>query len=344
MPTHISNKWNHILDKYFATIGDVYFTEEYVKLYETDTIKAQCFIYEEGSNAYLFPFLLEPVNIQPEYFDLETPYGYGGPISSTSNKEFISKAVSELIGSLKHRKVIAAFFRFHPLIGNHELLGTETKILPDRKTVSIDLNPDINEIWKTQIHSKHRNAIRKSQKEGLVYEVDQDLKNINEFKRIYGETMKKVGASDFYFFSNEYYDKVLSCLKSHTFLAYAKYSGKIISASLFFTYNSFSHYHISGSDVNYLHLNPNGFLLFETMKYLKTMGVSMFHLGGGSDSTPNNSLFKFKNRFSKNQHQFYIGKMLINPHVYNQVCKIWETKHDEETCLKFKNIFLKYKL
>ena len=71
-------------------------------------------------------------------------------------------------------------------------------------------------------------------------------------------------------------------------------------------------------------------------------GVKEFHLGGGSNSDEENSLFKFKRTFSPNEKQFSIGKIIFNINAYNSICSEWAEKNPEKARI-YKNHLLKYR-
>jgi len=117
---------------------------------------------------------------------------------------------------------------------------------------------------------------------------------------------------------------------------------EIISAALFFKYGIFGHYHLAGRREKYQTLSPNNFLIYNTALYLKKMGVKFFHLGGGIDSNPDNSLYRFKKRFSGCEYPFYIGKMVFDEEAYKRACNRWEEKFPDKK-EKYKNFLLKYR-
>ena len=83
-------------------------------------------------------------------------------------------------------------------------------------------------------------------------------------------------------------------------------------------------------------------MLWEAAKELKKKDIHYFHLGGGSDGAPDNSLLAFKARFSPLRFDFNIGKLIFNRDIYDKICAEWETDHPEKA-FKFKNVLLKYK-
>ena len=81
--------WNQYLDAIPAQLQDLYFREEYVKLYETESEKVCCFVYQDGDSIMLFPFLHRAFHYKGNiYFDFETAYGYGGPVSNDHDETF----------------------------------------------------------------------------------------------------------------------------------------------------------------------------------------------------------------------------------------------------------------
>lgn len=334
--------WNNYLKYFHEEDKDIYFTEEYVKLYECEDDHSECFIYKEDNNMLLFPYLKRKIeSLDGDYFDFETPYGYGGPITNTDNPDFINRGFSEFIYSSEENKIVAGFIRFHPILNNHKHFIPKCEVVFDRKTIAMNLEPEIDEIWYEQIHSKHRNSIRKAQKLGLIYYADESLQHLDIFINLYRCTMDRLDADNFYFFDNEYFNKIKK-LNKNIFLGLVLCEKEVISGAIFFKYGIFGHYHLAGGLEKFNQYNPNNFLIYNVASYMKEMGVKVFHLGGGTDSSENNSLFRFKRRFSKYEHSFYVGKLILNKNKYEEVCNIWEEKFPEKK-QKYYHYLLKYR-
>lgn len=338
----IDRSWNAYLGRFRQGETDIYFTEEYVKLYENKDDKAECFIFCEGDKVFLFPYLKREISpFARGYYDIESTYGYGGPIANSGDHDFILRAAREFVETARENKIVAGLIRYHPLLGNHRLLAGVYEPIFDRHTIAMDLRPDRSSIWKEQVHSKHRNSVVKADKLGLVYRVDGSLEELSTFRELYRSTMERVKADRFYDFSDHYF-KDLSKLGDHVFLALALLGGKAIAGALFLRYGAFGHYHLAGSLEEYKECNANNFLIYRTALHLKSAGVTTFHLGGGSDRRPDNRLFKFKRRFSPNEHSFYISKMVVDGEVYKQVCAAWESRYPEKRGT-YKGYVLKYR-
>ena len=61
-------------------------------------------------------------------------------------------------------------------------------------------------MWQ-QTRSEHRTAINKNKRAGFVTNFVDFSKNIDLFKEVYEQTMQRVGASNQYFFSEEYFGR-----------------------------------------------------------------------------------------------------------------------------------------
>ncbi len=335
----ITDKWNDKLLQFSETQKDIYFSESYVKLATGKNETPLCIVCTEYGNIMLLPFLRSEFK---DFFDFETPYGYGGPISNCNDKEWNEKALNEIINYFASKNYLAGFLRFHPLLNNAELCRNTFTVIDDRKTIAINTSVTEEEIWMNQVFSKNRNMIRKAEKNGLVFERDNEFKYIEEFKNLYNSTMSRLDADDFYFFDDDYYKKFIEIFKDKGFLGCIKKDNEIISAALFMYENCWGHYHLAGSNRDYSSLGANNLLLWKVACEMHKEGVKEFHLGGGTNGDEENSLFKFKHSFSPNEKQFSIGKIVFNKEIYDDTCSEW-AKNNPEKSEKYKHHLLKYR-
>lgn len=339
----ISDKWNQYLDAFNTQDKDLYFTEEYVKLYENPSEKGVCCIAKDGDKIMLFPFLERAFSFSGNIFhDFETAYGYSGPLWNSADNTFKETALRLMAEEMKQQGYVAGFVRFHPLLQNQEKFDCIGRLLAERKTVAINLDQTMDEVWSNEIHSKNRNVIRKAEKAGCHFIVDDQFKHLSDFIRLYDSTMDKLSADGFYYFDDNYYQQLVKGIPNSFLGCVEDAEGRIISAAIFMYSGTFGHYHLSGSDKTQLSLSPNNFMLWAAAKELQKRGVKRFHLGGGTNSDEENSLFKFKCRFSKETCQFYIGKLVFNKELYDTICQDWEQKNPEKA-EHYKHHLLKYK-
>ena len=340
--TLFTETWNQYLDLIPAEQQDLYFREEYVRLYETDCEKACCFVYQDGNSIMLFPFLRREFQFKGNtYYDFETAYGYGGPISNDHSDTFMKAALEAMSEKASSKNYVCGFVRFHPLLENWDCFEKVGRLIMDRKTIAIDLTGGIEATWMNEIHTKNRNVIKKGEKNGLEFIVDEDFAYLTAFEELYNSTMDKLEADGFYYFDPSYYDQLKNTIQNR-FLGIVKHEGKVVAGAIFFYQLPYGHYHLAGSDKSALKLSPNNFLLWEAAKELTKRGVKHFHLGGGTDGSEENSLYQYKRKFSKHEYQFALGKMIFNPSLYEDICVEWAAANPEKAD-KMKNILLKYK-
>ncbi|MFH1380008.1 MAG: GNAT family N-acetyltransferase [bacterium] len=342
----ILQNWNDHLELFKFEQKDIYFTEEYVKLYENGNNKAECFIFAEENNVFLFPYLKTQIpGSQGNQYDIESAYGYGGPLVNSSDDQFCSRAWHKFYDYCSQNMIVCGFVRFHPLLKNHvSFQDDEFKLnsIHVRKTVALNLELPSETIWNMEIHSKHRNTIRLAEKNGLRFVSDDTLENIDEFIIMYNKMIKAICVDDLYFFESSYYQSIKDNLRNKCFLGLIYLNNTIVSAAIFFYYGIYGHYHLAGSLEEYQRYGSNNLLLYRSALYLKSKGIKMFHLGGGTSNDESDSLYKFKKRFSKTLYDFYIGTMVFNKRIYDEICGAWEKKYPEKID-RYGSMFLKYR-
>lgn len=100
--------WNHYLGLIPAELQDLYFREEYVRLYETESEKACCFVYQDGDSIMLFPFLRREFQFKANtYYDFETAYGYGGPVSNDHSDSFMTAALEAMVAKASSENYVS---------------------------------------------------------------------------------------------------------------------------------------------------------------------------------------------------------------------------------------------
>ncbi|GAA0076323.1 hypothetical protein UT300005_07010 [Clostridium sp. CTA-5] len=332
-----SNKWNSYINKLPPQFRDIYFTSEYYKLYEANGNGfGKLFVYKDKENLAIYPFLINVISgyeLNDSYYDIETAYGYGGPVVNTSDSNFVGNFERAFKEFCSQNNIIAEFIRFHPFLNNYKIFMDNIKVSHNRITSYIDLSKDIEKIWTSDITSKNRNVIRKAEKSALKVNFDTDL---NSFKKLYKITMDNVNASSQYYFSEEYFS-ALSRLNN--VCLNVKLENVTIASAVFLKgYQNF-HYHLSGSLKEYLKYSPNNFLLWTAIKYAKSNGFCKFHFGGGLTDSLTDNLYKFKKSFCKNTADFYIGKRIHNKEIYNCLINKWENINGKKA-----KLFLQYKM
>lgn len=276
------------------------------------------FVYEQNGEVFFNSFHMSRVP-DSEYFDLQSPYGYGGPIATTGDEAFLKCAWTEYEKWCRQNGVLAEFVRFHPILGNWRYYGGE--VIHDRSTVWIDLT---KEDLMSSYQSRVRNMVRKAKKSDLRIEWTDATEFFRWFPKLYEDLMVSIGADDFYLFSNDYYNSWESVMG--TSFCLCKLNDDVIGASIFFDNEFMMEYHLSASNEIAKKLAGTTLMIHEAALRAKERGCQKLHLGGGTNGSPDNPLLYFKSGFSAEKADYRIGKYIHMPEEYQNLKNEWEQK------------------
>ncbi|MCD4760237.1 GNAT family N-acetyltransferase [archaeon] len=335
-------EWNKILEK--TSEPDIYFTREYARIYEDNYSKqideAFCgesilFFSGDKNNFVTFLTIKRPIKLDKTYFDLITPYNYGGPLIKVTNKskeEVIQEFQANLKDFCKKNNIVTEFIRFHPVLKNHEHFKDSLNIDKRNPTVIMNLEKDKESLLK-DMHKKTRNLIRKAEKNNITIELSKDIK---KFTNLYLETMQKVNAPEKFHFPLEFFKNTVKHLDKNISLFTATHKEKIIAASLFMHKYDSIHYHFSGTDSNYRNLAPNQLLLWKVALWAKEKGYKNFHLGGGvNPNQEKDPLFHFKSGFSKDRLRFHTASVIHDNKAYKRLNILRDTSKKQDKIIDF---------
>jgi len=318
---------------------DVYYIHGYVDAFKLHGDGDPILIYYESSKLRgLYVAMKRDLSLLPfangilhagEWFDLTSPYGYGGwifegDLAGEQLKIFYKEYKTYML--IHH--YVCNFVRYSPVLRNAEVIKPSGTVTDLGKTITIDLKSK-ELIWQN-ITSKNRNMIRKAVKNDVVIEHSRPTSQLMAtFKRIYDETMRHDEAVDYYFFGESFYQSLIVNMSDKTEVFYAKKDDVIIAASIILYANGKMHYHLSGTVAEYRNLAPTNLLLYEAALWGHSKGFELFHLGGGLGSGKDN-LYKFKASFNRqSDNQFSIGKEIFNTEMYDQLVN-WREDVDSQ--------------
>lgn len=310
------NRWDHIVGSFKEY--DVYYQSGYVSGFMLHGDGIPCLLHYNSSNLKGICAVFKRRIENSASFDLITPYGYGGFLFEGDTSEpNLKKFKSIFFQKMKEEQIISAFFRYHPLVNNANVVRLLFPIVDVGKTIDMDLESE-KVIFKN-LTSKNRNMIRKAQKNEIIISYGKGPELFDQFIPIYNATMDRDNASSYYYFSKQFYASIDQFLNDNYLIFYAEYKGQIIAISIILFANKFIHYHLSGSLAEYRHLAPTNLLLYEVALWGLQNGYKKFHLGGGVGSDIDN-LFKFKQSFNRySSNQFSIGKLIFDQEKYDQL-------------------------
>ena len=252
-----------------------------------------------------------------EFFDLATPYGYGGWYfegdqtgrdAETFKEEYAAWCIEN--------KAVSEFVRFHPVLGNASGINSEIyDVIFLGNTVAIRLDSE-EKIWE-RFSSKNRGHIRVAAKEGVTVRIETTKDAFDVFQRIYETTMIRDDASSYYYFDKAFFESIRNDLKG-AYTIFTSYLGETAIASAIMLYaGKYMNYHLSGQLFDYRRYAGTNMILYEAAKWGCKNGYEWLHLGGGLGAQEG-SLYDFKKSFYKKgeDKSFYIGRKIFDREKY----------------------------
>jgi Acetyltransferase (GNAT) domain len=317
-------KWQRHL---MSAKHDFYHLPEYVSLTaKHEGGKPIAFYTEAEEAACLVPLLLrqmpESLGAPDNWYDATTPYGYPTPIITPShNTVCLEKFLKSFQEIGAQSGIITAFFRLHPLLPvSVEVLAKYGTLVKHGQTVYIDLSSCLEEI-EAKFRKDHRKDIRKLIRAGFQAKIN-DWSFYEEFIQIYQATMRRLSASDYYFFSERYFADLRFSLGDRLNLCtILSPEGEVASSILFIATNNIVQTYLSGTAEKYLGHGSSKLEIATICRWAKENGKSILHLGGGLGASAD-SLFYFKSGFSDLKADFYTYRMILDRDKYAKLLQL----------------------
>lgn len=299
--------------------SDFYHTYDYHIIAKNNSDRPILIKYIEEDKIIALPLLIRAIP-GSAFKDATSVYGYAGPLSKNIDDNFDnSNFIAKIEGLLLEMEIISVFSRLNPFIPNQNYtLNNLGEVSVLGKIVNIDISQDLD-TQKRGYNKRLKSYINKS-KTYYTTKLSSTDKEISAFIDLYYENMRRVKASESYFFSRDYFfDFIKSTdFKTEILVAEHKESNKIIAGAMFIKKNNIVQYHLSGASEDYLHLNPIKMIIDEMRIRATKENYKCFNLGGGVGSLED-SLFHFKSSFSKDFKEFAIWKYIVNTPLYNEL-------------------------
>lgn len=305
---------------------DVFFLSEYGKLYD-NVDKGVCtkFIFSNNSGSIQNMVIKRPVpwvidGIQ--FYDVTTPYGYGGPVITAGNasSDLISDYYDAWNKYCENERIIAEFIRFH-LFDNEALKNAfpgKVNHVTDNVVRKLDISLD--EMWM-EFERKVRKNIKRARNNSLFVTTDVTGEHLDTFISIYYKTMKRNGAKRYYYFDMSYFKQIVESLKNHFMFFHVWKDDVIISTELVLYSDRYVYSFLGGTLAEYYLERPNDLLKYEIIKWAKETNHKYFILGGGYGA--NDGIYRYKKAFAPGADvPFFIGTRIINEVVYSRLAEI----------------------
>ena len=242
--------------------------------------------------------------LQTAYFT--APFTGNKTLGANEEKELLTEVIT-LMRKMKvdyiKQPMAGALFNAYPEKSKECYFGTYL----------IDLKKDVEDIF-SEIHSKHRNVIRKANKDGVV--IKKGFNFIDESYNLIEQTYKRQNKKPIKY--EKYLEEVIN-LKNNSQIYISFYNGEAQSCA-FIVYTKHSAYYLHGGMCSKPATGANNLLHWTAIKDMKEKGVSIYDFMGARVSVERESKLYgvqlFKKRFCKELSTGYLWKYVINKKKY----------------------------
>lgn len=269
----------------------------------------------DARGAWLHSAHLSPIP-ETDAFDLQSAYGYGGPIDLLADEATRGEAWAAYGEVCRGLGVVAEFVRFHPLDSSAERYRGVRRA--DRSCVVVGLGEgDLRQGYDVRA----RTAVRKAEKKGAVVVERPRAEIATRFAAFYREGMRLIGADAFYLFNDAYFE-AFSRLEAIRLLV-CEHEGEWLAAGLFLTGPSIWEYHLSSATPRGRSFSATNLLIDGAARFGREAGAQELYLGGGTNGAPDNPLLFFKSGFAPPTLTFHVGSAIHMPERYEAFRARW---------------------
>ena len=304
-------------------MADIFFSEKYGKLWERiehGVCETFRFSYDGSTVQNMFIRRETPWEIDGErYFDVITPYGYGGPIlvAGDCSKPLITKYYAAWSEYCRQNNIIAEFVRYHLFDNTAFRAAFPGEILHVSDNVVRSLDVPMDEM-KMQFAHKVRKNVKRATECGLTVASEESGAHLSDFLEIYNHTMERNNARAYYYFDREFFEDVINNLPGHFRFFHVMHEEKIISTELVLCSEKYVYSFLGGTLEESYPMRPNELLKCEIIKWSQETGHSAFILGGGYGG--NDGIYRYKKSFAPGSDvPFYVGRFVHNQEIYDKL-------------------------
>ncbi|WP_162300680.1 GNAT family N-acetyltransferase [Anaerosacchariphilus polymeriproducens] len=310
-------EWTRIVETDFE--DELMLKPAYLNLFCRENQEGYCVYLKDNEHAVLYPFLLREIPFAPEFKDIITAYGYGGPfVKGKLELEKISTFWNKTDEWLMKNKVVSEVVKFS-LFGT-EHCGYPGMIEEAMKNIVRELNMPMEDMWMEFEHKVRKN-LKKAQKNDLEFRVDPKGEYLEQFLEIYYSTMERREAGEAYYFEPDFFRNLQKNLPENFCYFHIFMNGRMISTELALMSQSTMYSYLGGTIREYFEYRPNDFLKYQMILWAKEKNLKRFVLGGGYQNE--DGIYKYKRSFAPNGEKiFKVGTRILNQEAYEQLCQM----------------------
>lgn len=317
-----TEKWDALVKSFKGY--DVHYLNGYAKAFELHGDGEPLLLYYEGNGTRGMNVVLKRDIAKAKafkdklemntWFDLSTPYGYGGFWVEGSDLKSVS---DEYTMFCRENGFVSEFVRFNLFSGFEAAYSGNVRTCSHNIVRTLDL--PIDEILMDFEH-KVRTNLEKAVDAELSVVFDEKGDRIEDFMKLYDSTMVRTCAVSYYYFSKDFFEH-LKNLEENSVFVHVLYEDQIIAStlSLYGTENCYPF--LCGGNHDYFNLRPNEFMQVETIKWAKAKGLKRLILGGGYGE--DDGIYRYKRGFApKGIYNYYIGTNIFDEARYEKLVEM----------------------
>jgi hypothetical protein len=256
-----------------------------------------------GSSELLAPLLVNEIE-GADALDAASPYGYPG-IAGEAEAQLDPEQIDWSATGL-----VSIFLR-HRLGAEPALSGAS-----ERNEVQI-----ADSARPRKSRPSDRQQIRRNLEHGYELRLTEGPRvpdsELAGFLAAYEQTMRRTDAAGRYFFSDEYFARILAFEASWLFCAIAP-GGEMAAASIVARSDAMLHYYLSGTADDFLADSPMKNVVARIVEFAEEAGLAL-NLGGGI--TPGDPLEEFKRGFANRREPFRTSEIVADVGAYERLAQ-----------------------
>ena len=252
-----------------------------------------------------------------DWHDASSPYGYGGPLSTSDDPGFIAQAWAAYAQWMRVHRVVVEYVRFHPMLANERHYGGTVEA--NREVVCIDLQA--HDAVEAGYAARLRTTLKKAARAPLAYREEPLAPCAAAFGRYYRAAMQAIGADPFYLFDDAYFDQLAGTGLATLGICTLQDAGAHdwLAACLLLDGAGLREYHLAATNAQGRPWGASSFALDQAARAAQRRGARGFYLGGGTDRRPDNALLFFKSAFSGRRLAYRTGATVFDAAAYEEL-------------------------
>ncbi len=299
---------------------EVFAHPDYTILLSRECDDKHCAVMECANGLILLPIILRPLGVEiwavgDPYYDVVTPYGFGGPyVNGDCDMAVFWRRFDQWC---KENGVVSAFFRLPPFIADLQTFTGSIEVAGENVIRSLTEGKEY--IWKDYSH-KVRANVRRAEREGVHVEIDETGERLDDFISIYYGTMQRCNALEQYYFKEDFFKTIIEKMVGKFIFFHAIHRGKVVSTELVLISHEHLYSFLGGTDATAFGMHPNELIKYNIAVWGVDHGKKTYVLGGGYNGS--DGILRYKKEFApRSIISFKVARRIYDENIYWYLCK-----------------------